>query len=551
MPYSRAELISAFRAENPDAKDIPDNKIFAAIAVEDPDLAKGISELQGGNPQGKATPVPWYTGLFNRGNPSSPASQGLEEAANRTEKARDILMNTAPGAETLQGGPTKIPGLDIIRNALNSATPSAPNIPELGAPTTAAMVTRPTFKQAVVASPGVQALKAITPDVIQNLPRSTAEALTTPESLMKRAAANRAAYAEAPSVIDTVDVTKPLSVFRAANTVTRPARGSVQEKLAQWMAQGQPIGQAEIAADEASRIASTVGAPREDLIPQEKLNIPRPSVPAFVNSQLETARNAETPEQTFQRFRAQQNADLPASQLSTGGPINAERPGPPSFLQEDLDAFQAAHAAGQKVNSAEVNKWMNVPAKEVLHGSNPGKQLIDEGLLGATKEATKDNVDRALDQAGKQMQSQLEAATSKGVTIDAQTPVYDAVAGATKKIGTPKDSTFQAQMNGIVDDIESKYPNLGKLSPSDTHKLKVELGDAISWSGAKYDDPANQALIQIYRKLNTSIKDGVEGIDKTQSRWGNLYAASKNLKNSLARDTVGTGTGVQPISKNQ
>ena len=43
--YSRKDLIDAFRAENPDAANIPDNKIFVAIAQVDPELVGGISEL--------------------------------------------------------------------------------------------------------------------------------------------------------------------------------------------------------------------------------------------------------------------------------------------------------------------------------------------------------------------------------------------------------------------------------------------------------------------------------------------------------------------------
>lgn len=190
-----------------------------------------------------------------------------------------------------------------------------------------------------------------------------------------------------------------------------------------------------------------------------------------------------------------------------------------------------------------VNKWMDVPAKEVMHGADPGQQLLDEKLLGPTKEATKANVQTALTDAGQKLQTKLQGATAQGIQIDAQTPVYDAVAGATKKIGSPRDAAFQAQMNGIVDDIEAKYPNLAKLTPEETHALKVDLGNSIKWSGQSYDTPANQAMIQIYRDLNTAIKSNVPGIAPIQSRWGNLFVASKNLAESMADDVVGKGSG--------
>src|SRR5262249_35290710 len=98
-----------------------------------------------------------------------------------------------------------------------------------------------------------------------------------------------------------------------------------------------------------------------------------------------------------------------------------------------------------------VNRWMDVPAKEVSHGANPAQQLLDEKLLGPTRRATKVNVDQALADSSQKLQGHLERGTQSGVTIDAQTPTYDATLGAIKKLGSPRDATFQAQMNGIVD----------------------------------------------------------------------------------------------------
>lgn len=198
------------------------------------------------------------------------------------------------------------------------------------------------------------------------------------------------------------------------------------------------------------------------------------------------------------------------------------------------------------ITSGSVNKWMGVAPKEVAFGANPGEQVISEKLLGPTKAITRVNVDNALTGAGQQMQAMLEGASKRGITIDAQTPTYDAVASAVKKIGAPKDSTFTAQMNGIVDDIEGKYPHLDKLTPQEAHALKVELGDAISWSGTAYETPANQAMIRIYRDLNKAITENVPGIAPIQRRWGNLYIAHRNLGQAINKDIVGKGTGPKP-----
>lgn len=206
-------------------------------------------------------------------------------------------------------------------------------------------------------------------------------------------------------------------------------------------------------------------------------------------------------------------------------------------------ASPAWKAIKSKFVSAEsVNKWMDVPAKEVMHGANPGQQLIDEKLIGGTKEATKAKVASALGDASQKMQTALQDATNQGVKINAENFVLDAL-DTTKRIGGPRDATHQANISGILDDILKRYPNIDRLTPVEAHSLKAELGDSIKWAGQAYDTPINQAMVQIYRDLNTAIKGNVKGIGPLQQRWGNLYIATKNLAESMADDLVGKGTG--------
>ncbi len=211
-------------------------------------------------------------------------------------------------------------------------------------------------------------------------------------------------------------------------------------------------------------------------------------------------------------------------------------------LSNAAQQIRAKLNASQPVTTAELNRWMDIPAREVAHGANPAQQLVKEGLVGADKTATHANVKSALGNAGSDLETALKAADQTGITVDAQTPTYDSVAKATKKIGRPREAAFQATLDGIVDDIESRYPNLDKLSPSQAHALKVELGDSIKWSGVGYEEPANQAMLQIYRDLNKAIKTNVNGIGPLQDRWGNLYIASKNLAEGISENVVGRGT---------
>ncbi len=365
--------------------------------------------------------------------------------------------------------------------------------------------------------------------------RAVANKITTPETLATRAEATRA------SITPTGIPTSKAGVIKSVVNAAKGAKASVQEAAANFMANGQPIyTPGYVARDEATRIASTAGAPREDIIPQEPANIPRPGVPQHIQDQLQAVREAETPEQMYERLRQQrdQQASLPREDFAPDAKGGFERPGP--------QPFPVPFENGTRLTAPDVNRWLGVSSKEVLRGANPGKQLIEQGLLGATKAATKANVEAALADASQSLDLQLKAATNKGLTIDAQTPVYDGIMGAIKKLGSPRDASFQANLNGLLDDIETKYPDLGRLTPEQTHALKVDLGDSAKWTGAGSDDPINRVKIQIYSDLNNAIKDGVEGIGRTQDRWRNLYIANKATARAIAKDVVGTGTGDVP-----
>lgn len=202
----------------------------------------------------------------------------------------------------------------------------------------------------------------------------------------------------------------------------------------------------------------------------------------------------------------------------------------------------AAFVRRPGLTTAEVNRWMDVPANAVKRGADPGAQLLQDNLIGATKQITKANVDSALASTGQQMEQVLSNA--KG-TINGETPVVDALNAAKKRIGRPRDMTFHNTLDGIEQDIRTNYPNLDRLSPLEAHKLKVDLGESIRWKGEAFNDPINQVMVQIYNDLNGAIKN-VPGVGELQARWGNLFVAQQNIADELAADVVGKGTGPGP-----
>lgn len=236
--------------------------------------------------------------------------------------------------------------------------------------------------------------------------------------------------------------------------------------------------------------------------------------------------------------RLQSVAGEPREPITESAPLNIRYP-EPSPIPQPLEN-------GQTLTAPDVNRWLGVSSKEVLRGADPGKQILDQGLLGPTKAATQANIQSALGDAGQALEAQLKAATAKGTTLDAQTPIADAYAKLTEKYGVTRSISDQAQV-GVIDKIESRYPELNKLSPSDAHKLKVELGNSINWGDSQ--DPVNKMMIQIYGDLNDAIKTEVPEAAGTQRRWNNLFIASKASRRAIAKDVVGTGTGDVPVVK--
>lgn len=202
-----------------------------------------------------------------------------------------------------------------------------------------------------------------------------------------------------------------------------------------------------------------------------------------------------------------------------------------------------ADLKGRLIKAPNVNRWMEVSPKDMIHGANPAEQVLSEQLLGATKEATRSNVKTALQDAGQAMDAKLTAATQQGVTIDATNRVLDPLSKATKKIGLKTDKTFQRQLGQVLDDVLDDYPDLAKLTPEQAHTLKVRIGDSIRWNGTALESEVNEVLKEIYSGLNQEIKSGVPGIADDMSRWGNLYQADKALKKGITNDLAGRGTG--------
>lgn len=200
------------------------------------------------------------------------------------------------------------------------------------------------------------------------------------------------------------------------------------------------------------------------------------------------------------------------------------------------------------VNPPIVNKWMGIKPGDVSHGANPGQQLIDDNLLGTTKETTLANIKPEIDQLGTTLDAQLAAGDAQGLTYNAKAIVNKRFTDLLNKgVVRTSDAAFRNKVLNIYENINAKLQKQGlnwqSLSPSGVHKLKVEIGDSIDWTGVPAEDAVNRALMKIYGDLNAPIKADIPQLGANLERWGNLRLAQKGLQAGIDKDLVGVGTG--------
>lgn len=145
MPYTRAQLLEAVRTDHPEFRNVDDNKLFAAIAQDHPDLARGISELNGSPYQSPK----YFGGYVSRTTGQVASDQAAEvlkgipqavtglpgmitEAFSRKTPITVANPNKFPSGPVATGPPspfvgTAKQGVELVKpGTVNAPTPDAP-----------------------------------------------------------------------------------------------------------------------------------------------------------------------------------------------------------------------------------------------------------------------------------------------------------------------------------------------------------------------------------------------------------------------------------------
>jgi len=105
--------------------------------------------------------------------------------------------------------------------------------------------------------------------------------------------------------------------------------------------------------------------------------------------------------------------------------------------------MKAKYAKMSTPSAPALNAWMEVNPRDMSHEANPGQQIIDEGLFANSKAQMRTNVQAALKDAGDMMQTKLADAGARGVTIDAQDHVLNALSGPASQLDLRRKRHFR------------------------------------------------------------------------------------------------------------
>ncbi len=213
-------------------------------------------------------------------------------------------------------------------------------------------------------------------------------------------------------------------------------------------------------------------------------------------------------------------------------------------LFDEIKGLKNKLTSPPPVEAPAVNKWMGVAEKDLVHGGNPGQRIVDEKLLGATKQETQANIQPKLAEASDDLHRYLQGAGAQGVEIDAHPLIDKALNEAHANLRSPTDEAFARSVAAIKGKIEARFPqyDISKLTPEQAHEVKVFLGKQIDWTDP-VRNPINDALQDIYHGLNNEIDTKVVDVKPIQKRWGDLFTADQRLDKSIRKDAVGSGTG--------
>lgn len=206
----------------------------------------------------------------------------------------------------------------------------------------------------------------------------------------------------------------------------------------------------------------------------------------------------------------------------------------------------AFKAATSKLPAKMVNSLIKPRLSNLAYGHNPGKAVVEEGIVGLDMEDLINKISKKKGEVGKQIGAMVdspEASSRLSEASDAFEPIDEAIKDAMKAPRTNKGliqrlSDIKSDLMGEVITPEGQIltRKLEELTPRELLDIKKEIGDLTRYTGNPSDDElTNKALQRTYTKvkdkLNSVLKEaGFTDIEKINEKYGNLTEAEISTK---------------------
>jgi len=193
-----------------------------------------------------------------------------------------------------------------------------------------------------------------------------------------------------------------------------------------------------------------------------------------------------------------------------------------------------------KLPDSLINKLIKPLSKDFLYGKDPGRGIVDEGIVAKDMTSLKNQVLDAIKQRGAEIGAVYDnPILAKNITVDASDalkPIDDAIAKAQESPRTNAGLITRLQ-NARLDILKAPMPGeqgavrtLTDLTPKEAFDLKDDVGDLTRWTGAQSDDDiVNKALAQTYRNIDSKLDTAVPGLKDMNAHYADLKSALNSV----------------------
>lgn len=235
-----------------------------------------------------------------------------------------------------------------------------------------------------------------------------------------------------------------------------------------------------------------------------------------------------TPEKSFEEFRNS------AAQKAMTGALTSVAFGAGAKI------ISAVPKIAKEASWRTVNSLIKPLTKNFSFSKNPGRGIVEEGIVAKNLDELSDKVIKAETKVWGQLESKIKASNATLDLTDITNPIDDEITRLSK---TPKsNSALISRLNDVKDDllgtisakgsvVRAGMGNLKNANAQKALELKQAIGDVTKWTNNPSEDNAvNSALKKVYAGVKNKLNKAVPGSEQLNERLADLISAKSAIR---------------------